>query len=202
MHGTVVKVGPADNGRRMSLEEFDKAEAQPGYLYELSKGTIIVSDVPNDRHLAQVDELRQQLYAYRLAQPGRIYRIAGGSDCKILLAEDESERHPDVAVYKHPPADRENLWAKWVPEIVVEIVSADSQHRDYVDKREEYVLFGVRKYWIIDADKQEVLVLRRRGRRWTQHSVRPPKVYTTPLLPGFELNCAAVFASADTVGDS
>jgi hypothetical protein len=58
MPGTVVKVGPADNGRRMSLEEFDKAEGQEGYLYELSKGIITVLDLPDLRHLMQLDAIR------------------------------------------------------------------------------------------------------------------------------------------------
>ena len=33
-----IKVGPADHGRRMSLADFDHAEVQEGYLYELGRG--------------------------------------------------------------------------------------------------------------------------------------------------------------------
>jgi len=40
MPQTVTKVGPKDHGRRMRLAEFDKAEAQEGYLYELSRGSL------------------------------------------------------------------------------------------------------------------------------------------------------------------
>ena len=28
-----LRIGPADNGRRMTLEEFREAEEQPGYLF-------------------------------------------------------------------------------------------------------------------------------------------------------------------------
>jgi Uma2 family endonuclease len=199
MPKTTIKVGPQDAGRRMSLDEFDTAEGQPGYLYELSKGIVTVVDVPNPPHLAQLNAIRRQLSAYDLANPGVIHAVAGGSDCKILLGEEESERHPDVAVYKTPPPD-EDVWSMWVPDLVMEIVSPGSEHRDYVEKREEYLLFGVREYWIIDADRREVLVLRRRGRRWTSQEVRPPEVYTTKLLPGFEFNCAAAFQAAQAVG--
>jgi Uma2 family endonuclease len=200
MRGTVVKVGPADNGRRMSLAEFDTAEAEPGYRYELSRGVVTVVDVPNRRHLVQVDEVRHQLSMYRAEHPERINTLAGSGECKILLPEEGSERHPDVAVYKFPPDEEEDLWANWIPESVVEVISAGSEHRDYVEKRKEYFLFGVREYWIIDADKQEVLVLRRQGGRWTERVVRPPEVYTTKVLPGFELHCAAVFEAARAVG--
>ena len=64
----VVKVGPSDHGRRMSLQEFDKAEVQEGYLYELGRGVIVVSDVPAPRHLAMVNAIRRQLMAYDLAK--------------------------------------------------------------------------------------------------------------------------------------
>jgi hypothetical protein len=50
MSKTVNKIGPADNGRRMSLAEFEQAEGQEGYVYELSRGIITVSDVPTRMH--------------------------------------------------------------------------------------------------------------------------------------------------------
>jgi len=200
MPKAAIKVRPQDAGRRMSLDEFDTAEGQPGYVYELSKGIVLVSDVPNRRHLVQVQEVRRQLMVHQLQHPDQVNMIAGSGECKILIGAEESERHPDVAVYKRPPDDEDNLWANWVPDIVVEVISAGSEHRDYVEKRQEYLLFGVREYWVVDADREEVLVLRRWAGRWTERVVRPPKVYTTKLLPGFEFHCAAVFEAARAVG--
>jgi Uma2 family endonuclease len=199
MPKTKIKVGPQDAGRRMSLEDFDTAEGQPGYNYEMSKGIIIVSDVPNPPHLAQLTAIRRQLSAYDLAHPNVIHAVAGGGECKLLLREEESERHPDIAVYKSPPP-AEDVWATWVPDLVIEIVSPESRQRDYEEKREEYLLFGVREYWIVDADREEVLVLRRRGGRWTERWLRPPEVYTSKALPGFEFRCVAVFEAARAVG--
>ena len=51
MGKTIVKIGPADHGRRMSLKEFEHAKVQEGYLYELSRGIITLSDVPNRLHM-------------------------------------------------------------------------------------------------------------------------------------------------------
>jgi Uma2 family endonuclease len=197
MAQVVTKIGPADHGRRMSLDEFDKAEAQEGYLYELSRGVIIVSDVPNRRHLAQVMAIRRQLAAYDLNNPGRIHTIAAGSECKVLLADLESERHPDIAVYKASPLEDEDLWSTWIPDLVIEVVSPGSEERDYGEKREEYLRFGVREYWVVDADRREILVLRRSRGRWKERALRPPEVYRTGLLPGFEFSCEAVFRAAD-----
>src|SRR4051794_21252029 len=103
----------------MSLDEFDLAQAQPGYLYELGRGVVVVSDVPGPLHFALFTALRRQLAAYDLAHPGTIYGIGGGGECKILLPDFESERHPDISVYKTVPPASRKLWARWVPEVVV-----------------------------------------------------------------------------------
>ena len=196
------KIGPADHGRRMSLADFEHVETVEGRRYELGRGVIIVSEVPNPPHLAQVNALRFQLTAYALAHPGRIYSIAGGGECKILLSALDSERHPDLAIYRTPPpGDESDVWYIWVPEIVIEVVSPDSEHRDYVDKREEYLAFGVLEYWIINADREEMLVLRRHGGRWAEQPVRPPQTYSTRRLPGLVLDGAAVFQAARAVRD-
>jgi len=195
---TVIKIGPADHGRRMSLKDFDHAEVKEGRLYELGRGVIVVWDIPHPRHLSQLDTIRQQLYAYDLTNPDRLYAIAGISDCKLMIWNYESERHPDIAVYKErPPKEAEDVWSIWIPELVVEVVAAGSEQRDYVDKREEYLDFGVREYWIFDADRQEMLVLRRSGKKWVDRVVRPPEVYKTRLLPGLEFSCETVFRAAN-----
>jgi Uma2 family endonuclease len=195
-----IKIGPADHGRRMSLEDFEHAEVQEGRLYELGRGVIVVSDVPNPVHFSQLMAIRRQLTAYELAHSGRIYGIAGAAECKIVLTALESERHPDLAIYNTPlPSDEEDVWAIWIPEIVIEIVSPGSEQRDYQEKREEYLQFGVQEYWIVDAERQEVLILRRVGGRWREKIIRPPETYRTRLLPGFVFACAPVFEAARSV---
>jgi len=197
MSKTATSIGPSDNGRRMSLAEFDQTEGQEGYLYELGRGVVTVVDVPNRRHLAQVDAARLQIDAYRLGHPGKIYSVAGGSDCKILLADLQTERHPDLAVYMTAPSDEADLWRKWIPEIVIEVVSPGSEDRDYTQKREEYLAFGVTEYWILDADRGELLVLRRSRGQWREEIIRPPNEHRTKLLPGFHFDCGDVFRAAD-----
>ena len=45
---TAILLGPADHGRTMSLDEFMEAEVEEGYRYELARGVIEVTQVPND----------------------------------------------------------------------------------------------------------------------------------------------------------
>jgi Uma2 family endonuclease len=101
--------------------------------------------------MAMVNASRRQLAAFDLANPGKIFAIPAGSECKILLPDFDSERHPDISVYKtHPPSD-DDVWGIWLPELAIEIVSPSSQTRDYDEKPEEYLAASVREYWIIDA---------------------------------------------------
>jgi Uma2 family endonuclease len=184
MQKTAITIGPLDDGRQMSLEKFDQAEARPGYLYELSRGVVTVVDVPHPKHFALVKAIKRQFAAYDLDHESVIYGIAGGGECKVLISDHESERHPDVAVYKTPPPDVEDVWAKWVPEIVIEVVSQESKHRDYEEKPQEYLQFGIREYWIIDAEKREMLVLRRSRGRWSEQIIRPPQNLQNPSAAG------------------
>lgn len=200
MTATAVRLGPKDHGRRMSLDDFEPVEVEPGHHYELSRGVITVSEVPRPRPLAQLDALRMQFYAYRVTHPGRVELIAGSGECKVLVAPLESERHPDLALYLTMPPD-EDVWSTWIPEIIIEIVSPGSEQRDYVEKREEYLQFGVQEYWIFDSDRQQLLVLRRSRGRWVERVVRPGEVHRTRLLPGFELACASVFDAASAAGN-
>ena len=43
-------IGPDDHGRKMSLKDFEFVETQEGYLYELSRGYITVSQVAKLYH--------------------------------------------------------------------------------------------------------------------------------------------------------
>jgi len=196
MSTTATIIGPADEGRRMTLDEFIDARGQDGRLYELGRGIVTMVDVPNPRHFRIIDSIRSQFGRHRESHPDQIYGVAGGSDCRLLVNDLESDRHPDLAVYMTPTPESEKadeIWSQWVPEIVIEIVSPSSRFRDYQQKPEEYLRFGVQEFWIIDVDEGTMKVLRRSGGRWTEHTVKPPTLHKTHLLPGLEFSIASVF---------
>jgi Uma2 family endonuclease len=195
MGKTLVILTPNDHDKRMSLDDFDEAEATPGHLYELSRGVITVSDVPGKKHFAQFNALRRILSAYDLKYPGRIHSIGTGSESKLLLSDLQSKRHPDLTIYKTPPPD-DHMWSTWIPELVIEIVSPGSETRDYGQKPDEYFAFGVMEYWIVDASKEEILVMRRSAGKWATQVLKADAKYNTRLLPDFELDVAPIFAAA------
>ncbi len=109
MSTATILIGPEHHGLRMSLEDFETAEAREGHLYELSRGVVTVIDVPGRRHLLQINAIRRQFSAYEVSHLEEIYCIAGGNECKISVEGPVSERHPDLAIYKTaPPAEVED----------------------------------------------------------------------------------------------
>ncbi len=192
-----VRIGPRNHGMPMTLEEFARAEGQPGYIYELEKGVIVVVDVPGVPHAYIKQTVRDALVVYRVSHLGRISLIAETSDSAVRMPEMQSERHPDISVYlTAPPTDEPQPWEYSIPEIVVEIVSESSADRDYRIKPDEYLKAGVRLLWIFDPRDRTVTVLTRRGDQWREQKLDSTGVLKTNMLPGFELKIADVFASA------
>lgn len=190
-----VRIGPKNHGTRMTLEEFARAEGQPGYIYELEKGVIVVVDVPGVPHAYVKQAVRNALVLYQASHPQCISLIAEGGDSALRMPEMQSERHPDISVYlTAPPTDEPQPWEYWIPEIVVEIVSESGADRDYHIKPDEYLKAGVRLYWIVDPRDRTVTVLTRRGDRWREQKLDATGVLKTSMLPDFELKVAEGFA--------
>jgi Uma2 family endonuclease len=192
MATTTRRVGPADHGRRMTLDEFVDADFEEGWLYELARGVIVVTEVPGLNHGRIVGRVTRLFITYEIHHPDVINYRAGG-ECRLRLPGMQSDRHPDQAIYLDPPPEGPNLWAHWVPHIVVEVVSPGGEDRDYVEKREEYLRAGVGEYWILDPTTRIMHVLRRAGDVWDEVRVPADGLYQTHLLPGLEVRPGELF---------
>ena len=196
---TKAKIGLHHHGRSMSLKAFEFAKVEDGHLYELARGYIVVSDVANFPHMRRVGVIRRHLDHYFVENPDRIYEICGTMECRLVIPDWESERHPDVAVYLAPPTGPKNrtMWRIWIPELTIEVVSDSSRDRDYTEKRDEYWSLGVKEYWIVDAKLEQVLILKRGRSQWTVKTLGPADICETKLLPGFKLPCRIIFDAAE-----
>lgn len=182
---TPVRISPADDGRRMTLQEFFEAEEEEGYRYELARGILEVTEVPDDPHGVVVSNLYTGVGQYHRDRPGYIYRYGGGNEFRLWLPGMVSGRNPDLAVViRYAPKNRRG---RRLPALAAEVVSRRSVHQDYVAKREEYLAFGLLEYWIVDLLKREVTVLIRDGDVWAEQVVRDDQVIPSLVLPGLAL---------------
>jgi Uma2 family endonuclease len=188
----------------MSLKAFEFAAIEDGWLCELARGYLVVSEVANYYHGMQIIAINRPLWAYDAAHPGTIHAILGSLECKLLIPKFDSERHPDIAVYLTAPKGRRDrtMWRTWIPDLTIEVVSETSRDRDYTEKRDEYWALGVKEYWIVDAKLEQVLILKRGRSQWIEKTLGPGDSCETKLLPGFKLPCQSIFDSGCDSSDA
>ena len=193
------KIGPRHHGHKMSLKAFEFVETEEGYLVELARGYIVVGEVANYFHAMQIDVIMDYLRAYKISKRGAIHAILEGTSCKLHIPEWESERHPDIAIYLAPPKGKKDrtMWRSWIPDLAIEVVSPKSDDRDYTEKRDEYWTIGIKEYWIVDAQREQVLLLKRGKSDWIEKTLGPEGVCESKQLPGFKLPCRVIFEAAE-----
>jgi Uma2 family endonuclease len=191
---TVVKIGPADHGRPMSLEEFESGDYEEGYRYEIIDGRLYVSPQPNLPENQVEEWLNEKLKRYARRRPEVINYVTSKARVFVPgLAATTPE--PDQAAYRNFPLDlpkREVRWQDVSPILVAEILHQDDPEKDLVRNVALYFLVSsIKEYWVIDAredaDRPTMLVHRRHGKRWRLIPIAFGARYTTRLLPGFEL---------------
>ena len=180
-------VGPEHHGLAMDFDEFTRADFQEGWLYELARGIVIVTRVPEIRHGMAVARINVLFVTYEMAHPSLINYRAGRGYCCIRLPVIKSSRRPDHAVYLYPGPKGPDPWSRWTPQIVIEVIGRGSEDRDYVEKREEYLRAGVSEYWILDPVRRRMLILLRLGDTWEEHPLGEGGIHRTELLPGLEV---------------
>jgi Uma2 family endonuclease len=83
------------------------------------------------------------------------------------------------------------------PDLIAEVMSDETRHVDEVIKRHAYDRCGVAEYWAVDPELELVKINRRSGRgryeRVAELSTETGGSITSPLLPNFSLDIAAVF---------
>lgn len=184
-------------GALITPEEFDAAEVDPddGCRYELVHGVLVVTPMVSESEADANQLLGCLLRTYRkrcgqrpsldATLPGRYVRTP--ESCRIV----DRVIWAGLGRTPNPRAD--------VPTIVVEFVSKGrrNRHRDYAQKRREYEAVGVREYWVIDRFERILTVFARRVSPSGERVVAENEVYSTELLPGFELPLARLLAAAD-----
>jgi len=194
---SVGSIGRDSAGIRMTPEEFDAIEDYDElYRYELVDGVLVVNAIPHEAHADPNEVLGGLLFVYRTTHENGYMLDRTLQERHIYLPN--GRRQPDRVIWAglgRRPNPRED-----VPTIAVEFVSPGKRawRRDYVTKRDEYMAAGVTEYWIIDRFDRKLTVYRRVEKKSPEIiEVGENEIYSTDLLPGFELPLADLLAVAD-----
>lgn len=192
---TKLKLGPTDHGRELTWEEYYTSDYQEGYKYELIDGRLYVSPLPNLAH----DCLEHWLYRLFLRYVDTHSDVANHARNKARVfvpgRDAITAPEPDIAVYRgfplHLPIGEVN-WQDVSPILVIEILLDSDPPKDLVRNRDLYFQVpSIREYWVLDGRtspaQPSLLVHRRHGRQWRIREFAAGEIYTTRLLPDFEL---------------
>ena len=189
-----ILVGPDDDGRPCTAEEYFRIEVQSGYQCELARGVLEVVKIPDELHALLVFFFYQEFCHYNDRHPGLIHMYGGSNEYHFWLPDMISGRNPDIGVTLRG-APR-NLEGARMAALAIEVVSPGkpARKRDYFTKREEYLRFGLREYWIVDRFERKVTVLVRDGDDWAERVFVDGQAAEGEVLPGFVVAVSDLWA--------
>jgi Uma2 family endonuclease len=193
---TLTKLGPADHGRPMTLDDFMASDHQEGYQYELIDGKLYVTPAPNLPENRVEIWIQMKLWNYSQENPSVVNFVSPKARVFVPGRRRVTNPEPDVTVYHDFPVDSDFNAVRWqdvTPVLVVEVLSREDPEKDLVRNAELYLQVpSIREYWLFDtrsegANRPTLRVHRRWGSRWRVIDLTFGETYTTKLLPGFEL---------------
>lgn len=131
-----------------ALPEGERAELMDGQIYYMA--------APNTRHQRIIGDFYLKIRQYIDSKNG---------DCEVFPAPfavfiNKDKRNyvePDISVICDPDKITEK-GCEGAPDWIIEVVSPSSRTMDYYRKLLKYQNSGVREYWIVDPEREVVIV--------------------------------------------
>lgn len=127
-----------------------------GQRAELIDGSIYMMAPPNRTHQEIVGVLYAEIYKYIESHNGQC-KVYPAPFAVFLNEDGRNYVEPDISVI----CDRDKLNDKGcngAPDWIIEVVSPSSRRMDYYIKLFKYRTSGVREYWIVDPEKNRIIV--------------------------------------------
>jgi Uma2 family endonuclease len=167
-------------------------------MVELIKGRIYkMSPAPKKNH---------QSVSWRIS--GVLYNYLNNKTCKAFTAPFDvrlpikSTKNEDITTVVQPDISiicdltkLDEAGCIGAPDIIVEILSKGNNKKELQNKYEVYEEFGVKEYWIINPEEQNLMVY-----TLEDGNYKPSKLFTTGdeittnILPGLVINLEDIFS--------
>ena len=165
-----------------------------GRRHEILDGEHVVTPSPNTKHQVVSSNLHLAIGSYLIEHAiGAVF----AAPFDVVLSDLDIVEPDLLYISRQRAGIVTDQHVRGAPDLVVEILSHTTRPVDEVTKRKLYERFGVAEYWIVDPELETIKVYRRQDARF----VRPAELraeigdgLSTPLLPGFSIALAAVFA--------
>ena len=174
----------------LTAEQFDNYPFEEDKRYELDEGELIEMTRPAYEHNRILALLQGELYVY--------FRAHGTGEALIsenlYALSPMTRRAPDLAIVLGER--REGLRGAKVigviPDIVVEVLSPSERMGAVHRKLKQYFEAGVKEAWIVDPSSRTIEIWT--GPALPERELAEGDSLSSPLLPGFSLGVAELFA--------
>ncbi|MBS0618665.1 MAG: Uma2 family endonuclease [Spirochaetes bacterium] len=176
---------PRYHGLRVTREIYLDLE-DDGFKYDVIDGVMVMAPSGFFEHGETAASLSFLFYNYLKMRPvGKLT-----SEVDIFLPDGGDPLRPDLSFILN-----ENLYIvaghiHGTPDLVVEILSPSTLHRDLGVKAERYLKNGVREYWIADPAEKALQVWINKGDHWEK---RTGDTLASMLLEGLVIKRAEVW---------
>ncbi len=180
-------------GNESDLLTYDDYLRMPeGLRYELLEGELLMTPSPNTLHQTASKRLGR-LFMEQLEDTGLGKVFIAPFD--VVLSEHNVAQPDILFISKDRLGIIGELNVQGAPDLVVEILSESTSSRDRVTKRRVYSQYGVREYWIVDANAKTIEVAARKEANLTPAGVyHAGETILSPSYPGLAIDVTPLFA--------
>src|SRR5437660_901981 len=175
----------------MTTKEYLYDTEETNRRRELALGRVREPPAPFYRHQSVVLRVARLLADH--VEPRGLGRVAIAPLDVVLDAERALILQPDVLFVA---ADRvliirDQVWG--APDVVVEVFSPGTEQWDARDKFGWYRQYGVREYWLVDPNREEVVVVDFSAFPPTRRTASGSEAIISAVLPALDIRASAVF---------
>lgn len=183
---------------KMTLAEFlalPEDDSSP-VKYELEFGELVEMTRPSWEHNELIIALAAQIQQYvRVHRSGRV-----SSDILVILDEERDLAYaPDIVFVATEHLDRIREGRVYgPPDLVVEVLSPTTAHRDVGVKKRVYHAYSVQWFWVVDMERKTV-----EEYRWTEEGylltqvVLPGEVFEPKAFPGLKIDLQSLLEEVE-----
>ena len=131
-----------------SLPDGERAELINGQIYYMA---------PPSRKNQKITGWLYQEIANHISRKGGSCEVYAAPFAVFLDKDDKNYVEPDISVICNPDK-LDDKGCNGAPDWIIEVVSSSSRRMDYSVKLFKYRTAGVREYWLVDPDKNRVMV--------------------------------------------
>jgi len=131
--------------------------APGGPRYELIQGELRMAPAPNLKHQRVSRNLEFILFDYLKRNPiGEIFH----APCDVFLSEINVFQPDILFVSEQRKQLLSERGVEGAPDVVIEILSPSTARQDLGPKKRVYTVTGVREYWVIDPELEQLSLFR------------------------------------------